>query len=324
MTLQTVTTKNIPIRTVLLPSVIAPWRQKLTSTGSGTGIEETFAVIKPALASLILERYNPKNRGMSMAKVTEYKTILEDGQWNPDQPDSTIVFGQDGLLKNGQHRLKACTLSGVDLVTRVELGHDNDILRHLDQHFTRTERAQATVLGRDKAEEHDYAAVKFMYQVENEVKQFNRPRYAVFELIDNYYGRDLFKVVPHSLNGRRLVFSVRAPLLLLARHFEDDVREFVRQIADMDFKQGRFGGPGNLVHYMGGTNFLQEKQTYRGKWQQVLRVFKAFSLFREGRTVQKLRASLDSYYELRELMDPSYVPKEGHFDFLKRKNGDDD
>lgn len=300
---------------------MTPWRTKLTAS-SITQVEEAMVELTPIIMETLLKNHNPdNNRNLSKRKVNEMRLIIKSS-WNPELPDSTISFGVDLQLKNGQHRLSAAILEGVNLITRVEIGHENNILQHLDQGYTRSEQAQAKILGRPKAEKSDYASVKMLYKIEQELSYFPLPKYEVYNLIDTVYDPELFDIVPlhymkdpDSGSSRQLVYTIRATLLFLAQYYPKEVKEFVRQIRELDFKQGRNGGPGLLYTYMTASkNFLTEKQTYKGKWSQVMRTFKAFHLFQTNQTRDRLRASTDSAITLRRQIDSNYRPKaEGPF-----------
>jgi hypothetical protein len=72
---------------------------------------ETSAIetITPELADRILEKNT--NRRMSEARVLEYGSAMERGEWRVS--NDAIVIDKDGFLINGQHRVRAVSVSGV-------------------------------------------------------------------------------------------------------------------------------------------------------------------------------------------------------------------
>jgi hypothetical protein len=312
------------LKQVLQKSNRNHWRKKLVANNQN--IEESMVFITPEMANELLHSFHPINRVLNERKVAEYRNTMRNRQWNPDLPDSTLIFGKDGNLKNGQHRLTAALLEGFSFWSRVEIGHTNDILLHLDQHLPRSEKAQARVLGRPPKEADLYAAVKMLYQIEKELTYFPLAKFEVYNLIDNYYNPDIFQIVPDSLirdpisgNPQRLLAPMKATLLFLAQYWPTEVREFIRQVREMDFKGGRDSGPGKLHQYITvSKDYLREKAS-EGRWKMVMRTFKAFHLFLEGANRDRLREGTDAAIAIRRMIDPNYVPKEDG-PFAKRRN----
>lgn len=66
--------------------------------------------VSPAQAQKWLDERNKSNRPLRSAKVDTYAEQMKQGRWRSDR--EPIEFGQDGTLKNGQHRLHAIVQSG--------------------------------------------------------------------------------------------------------------------------------------------------------------------------------------------------------------------
>lgn len=82
------------------------------------------ATITPAVAQAMLETFNTRNRNLTDSTVEAYARDMASGRWKYN--GEAIKFSNQGTLTNGQHRLKACVVSGVNLVTDVLTGMDAD------------------------------------------------------------------------------------------------------------------------------------------------------------------------------------------------------
>jgi hypothetical protein len=91
--------------------------------------------IGPFHASAYLD-LNTKNRRLNDAHVRRLTDIMLAGDWWMN--GETIIFGADGTLLNGQHRLHAIIKSGVTVDCLVVRGIDEHAFRTLDGGRTRT------------------------------------------------------------------------------------------------------------------------------------------------------------------------------------------
>ena len=64
----------------------------------------------PAQSKLILDFQNSRNRPLDKNIVKKYARLMALGLWQLN--GETIIFGADGVLITGQHRLHACVASG--------------------------------------------------------------------------------------------------------------------------------------------------------------------------------------------------------------------
>lgn len=80
-------------------------------------IQLSIEMITPDTAMKMLET-NTHNR--TLGRVTHFKSELSQGEWMLN--GQTIVFSDDGVLLDGQHRLQACASSGVSFTTVVVRG----------------------------------------------------------------------------------------------------------------------------------------------------------------------------------------------------------
>jgi|TARA_A100001391_G_scaffold72215_1_gene46092 hypothetical protein len=86
--------------------------------------------IRPDLADFALAQTNHRNRPISALKVSKYADDMEKDNWSIT--GDSIKFGNDGLLKDGQHRLVACTQAKTPFVTHAVFGIDPDTFQHID------------------------------------------------------------------------------------------------------------------------------------------------------------------------------------------------
>lgn len=94
-------------------------------------------IITPEIASKYLETNTNNYRKISNPRVNAYALEMQNGNWKNN--GEAIVFGTDGILKNGQHRLLACVKSNTPFETLVIRGCDETIY---DAGYTRTTRQE--------------------------------------------------------------------------------------------------------------------------------------------------------------------------------------
>lgn len=85
------------------------------------GLTVEVEIIQPEQAAAYLQ-HNAKHRPIKQKKVEEYVEMMQADQWKLN--GKVIVFDWNGRLLGGQHRLSACAISGVPLMTLVVRGVD--------------------------------------------------------------------------------------------------------------------------------------------------------------------------------------------------------
>lgn len=90
-------------------------------------VTASVELITPEMASAWLGN-NGRNRSISQAVVNRYARDMLSGNWEIN--GETIVFYEDGTLKDGQHRLEAIVKAGVPQWMIVVRGVENDIAIH--------------------------------------------------------------------------------------------------------------------------------------------------------------------------------------------------
>lgn len=100
------------------------------------------ATITPAVAAALLANFNTRNRNLTDSTVESYARDMKSGRWKYN--GEAIKFSAEGVLTNGQHRLKASVVSGVSFVTDVLTGMEADSILTED---TGKSRSVADVIG---------------------------------------------------------------------------------------------------------------------------------------------------------------------------------
>ena len=90
--------------------------------------------ITPVLAEEYL-RHNKKNRQLRKNLVSYYAKQMKDGQWMLN--GEGIIFNEEGILVDGQHRLAAVVESGVNVEMLVVRNADKDSFATIDSGLSR-------------------------------------------------------------------------------------------------------------------------------------------------------------------------------------------
>ena len=86
--------------------------------------------ITPRIAAHLIEHYNKSNRHLR-AKLTKFTAAMSDGRWM--LTGDTLKFSDAHLLRDGQHRLRACVRSGTPFQTHIAFGVPDDSFKVMDQ-----------------------------------------------------------------------------------------------------------------------------------------------------------------------------------------------
>lgn len=84
----------------------------------------------PEMAEHVLNSKNIGNRPEKPVKIIEYANDMVKSNWS--LTGETIKFGSDGLLKDGQNRLKACVRAQTPFKTHTVFGVDPESFHHMD------------------------------------------------------------------------------------------------------------------------------------------------------------------------------------------------
>ncbi|MCJ2085530.1 hypothetical protein MKK88_05910 [Methylobacterium sp. E-005] len=125
-----------------------------------------FAVmveITPDLANLLLDR-NPDNRTPKAAQIETIARDIREGRWEAN--GETIVVSRDGDLNDGQHRLAACIVADMPIVTLLAYGMERETRQTIDSNqITRTPGDFLTMAGIEDG--NNIAAIAaYLWQIE--------------------------------------------------------------------------------------------------------------------------------------------------------------
>jgi hypothetical protein len=98
-------------------------------------LTHTIFTFTPELAEYILTNLNLGNRNDKPTKIKLYKQSMHDNNWELN--GESIKFGHDGLLKDGQNRLKACFQSKNNFTSCVHFGLEPKFFLNLDTGVSR-------------------------------------------------------------------------------------------------------------------------------------------------------------------------------------------
>lgn len=87
--------------------------------------------VSPAVASVLFRDHNGQNRPLSIPKVREYQRAMERGEWK--ETHQGYAFDKRGNAVDGQHRIAAQALSGVELHMVIYRNADRAIIDAIDQ-----------------------------------------------------------------------------------------------------------------------------------------------------------------------------------------------
>lgn len=107
------------------------------------------ATITPELAQHLLALINTHNRPLSQARVKQYADVLSRGQYVFNGESIQIGMTDSGHMQllNGQHRLHACAVSGVNFETVMVLGLPVSVFSTIDRGKTRSYADVLSVAG---------------------------------------------------------------------------------------------------------------------------------------------------------------------------------
>ncbi len=172
-----------------------------------------YEVITPAVAAVIITDHNKVNRGLTVSKVYGYVDIMKRGDWRHHHQG--IAFYPDSSLADGQHRMNAVALSGLEQRFLVTNDFDKSAIDGIDRTKGRTAGEALEMLHIADAKIKATTA-KVVMSYEHEVangssRSFDDPQIERW-VIDN---DELLKEAVEM--GRRSVLNVSQPALSEAR-----------------------------------------------------------------------------------------------------------
>lgn len=110
--------------------------------------DQYLATVTPAIAKKILDEHNGRNRNLGQTTVRRYRKDMEAGVWT--FAGDPLRFDVDGILIDGQHRLRAVSqLSDPDaaIVFNIMTGLPHETIQTFDQGRKRDAGQQLGLLG---------------------------------------------------------------------------------------------------------------------------------------------------------------------------------
>lgn len=121
-----------------------------TQLSNGVVIAEI--VVTPELADEWLRTRNMRNRFISPDYVDQYARAMREGHWDGVGIGPGILFGPNGELFDGQHRLLAVARSGVAQRFLVRYGAHDDLRQYIDKGRARNVTTDIALLGEPGAQ----------------------------------------------------------------------------------------------------------------------------------------------------------------------------
>jgi hypothetical protein len=244
-------------------------------------------MVTPEMAETFL-KYNSMNRGISDIVNLRYAQAMEAGHWRFN--GETIVFSNQGILLDGQNRLKAIIKSGVTVPMLAVYGIETENFKTMDQGSKRTTGQILKIL--DCKNNNTLAAtlrLAYIYlYLDNKMKRSGSDavyHQVLLSLLERY--PSIKESVKKAAPARRLcnrtivafchfVFSLRDPR---------GADQFIRQVITGEDLHA--GDPAlslrNVLIQNKGENIKPGSRTL------IALFFKAWNYVRKGKTIKNLR-----------------------------------
>lgn len=151
--------------------------------------EGTVNIIVEDLTPNKAEKYlksNTQNRKLNQKRVDVYKNDMINGRWK--QNGIPIIIGDDGILKDGQHRLSACMRSGITLKNQLVIIMPQKQANCYDIGLARSVKDIALLEGFDDTLLKNNSIASMMnYCIKNGMKVDVPPKMMTIEYIEKYH-----------------------------------------------------------------------------------------------------------------------------------------
>lgn len=127
--------KMVDLTNLLLANLLLGCSPSVEVIG-GIKITSMTVSITPEFAAVLIQSNMEKNRKLTTTKVKQYAAEMIDGTWT--FYNDPIHFDWNGILINGQHRLRAIILSDKTVTFRISIGYDPATSNKMDQGKTRS------------------------------------------------------------------------------------------------------------------------------------------------------------------------------------------
>lgn len=103
------------------------------------------AIISSNVSAVIYTKHNCKNRDLRISKVRDYSEAMQRGEWKYNHQG--IAASEEGKLLDGQHRLAASAISGLDLPVMVSPNMTPEMMDTVDRSTRRSAGEALEMLG---------------------------------------------------------------------------------------------------------------------------------------------------------------------------------
>jgi len=178
-------------------------------------------LVTPAQAKEWLDSTNKRNRPLTMARARTYASDMKSGHWY--ETHQGIAFYEDGILADGQTRLKAITIADVPVEMNVSFGLPIEASLGIDAHRMRATADQIAIsqsspwIGKN-----EIAIAKAMLRLEGDTSE-RRSTTEIADFCEKHKERILFGNEAVPMSQRYIsVAPVRCALSLAYGHEEKD------------------------------------------------------------------------------------------------------
>lgn len=260
----------------------------MTTTPLDTKFTSTVVPVDPDRAARWLAEFNTHNRKIRKAHVAALARDMSSSRWSFN--GAPIVFGADGSLLDGQHRLSAIVESGMTISLLVVRGVPNEAQHTMDTGSRRTAADAYTLDGRGKNASRATAVARFALILEGSA---DGDKVSTAEIFDFLYMHPLIEACIETTKAQWSSTGLTPRVFdycywRLAQLDPNDTFLFFRSLCDLTDLPS--GSPiaalhRRLVGQVGRSNRRQLEAE-----AQVALVFKAWNAWRAGRSVSKLTA----------------------------------
>jgi hypothetical protein len=253
----------------------------------------TFGVrtITPEEAAELLTRCHPDNRTISGTRVRYLVDIINQGDFR--LTNDMVCLDINGLVINGQHRLKACVVSGKPITVVFGTGYESKAMIDMDSGQHRTIDDSLRAAGVSNAEASRAKPIRY-FAISTNFHQILSPNDAI------RVAKDFEEEI--SFSCEHVPMSARAPIKGLAarayRHYKSEAPKLARFFdvvfaEEVDFAS--FGICEEDSAALAYRDYLRNiKKLRRGGGGSVnrdiyLKGESAVKIFMEGRQVKKIR-----------------------------------
>jgi hypothetical protein len=245
-------------------------------------------LVTPETAKDWLQTRNTKNRPFIESDWMALGLDMIEGRWKPN--GDTICFGWNGVLIDGQNRLRACAESGVTIEFDVVFGLDPDCMPTKDIGKVRTAAHIAAMEGIPNSSASAALGALLLIHRDHGIQKLNHPKVKPTKTKVLSFLKENPKI--SAIAGKTIATkALVAPRIGLFCYYLFSEQDEAKTESFFEQLSGR-----SDVHVGTPAHRLRERLIANGKAKAKLPpleiialVFKAWVAFRDGRQVQNLR-----------------------------------